>query len=39
MEKKMETTMVYWGYIRIVEKNMEANYYLGFRVKGFKVKG
>ena len=24
MEKKMETTMVYWGYIGIVEKKMEA---------------
>ena len=24
MEKKMETTIVYWGYIRIMEKKMEA---------------
>ena len=23
MEKKMETTILYWGYIRIVEKKME----------------
>ena len=24
MEKKMETTIVYWGYIGIMEKIMEA---------------
>ena len=24
MEKKMESTMVYWGYIGIVEKKMES---------------
>ena len=23
MEKKMETTIVYWGFIRIMEKKME----------------
>ena len=23
MEKKIETTIVYWGYIRIMEKKME----------------
>ena len=33
MEKKMETTIVYWGYIGILEKKMEATivyYDLGF---------
>ena len=25
MEKKMETTIVYWGYIGIVEKKMETS--------------
>ena len=24
MEKNMETTIVYWGYIRITEKKMES---------------
>ena len=38
MEKKMETTMVYWVYIGIMEKKMET-YYLGFGVEdlGFGV--
>ena len=31
MEKKMETTIVYWGYIGIMEKE-NGNYYLGCRV-------
>ena len=31
MENKMETTMVYWGYIGIVEKKMEPTI-MGFRV-------
>ena len=31
MEKKMETTIVYWGYIGIMGKE-ERNDYLGFRV-------
>ena len=26
MEKKMETTIVYWGYIGIMEKNMETTF-------------
>ena len=25
MEKKMETTIVYWGYVGIMEKKMETN--------------
>ena len=25
MEKKMETTILYWGYIGIMEKNMETD--------------
>ena len=43
MGKKMETTMVYWGYMEIMDKKMETtvygdngkehgNYYLRFRV-------
>ena len=30
----METTIVYWGYIRIMEKNMETIImgYIGFRI-------
>ena len=28
MEKKMETTIVYWGYIGIMEKEMEAPIYV-----------
>ena len=30
MEKKMETTMVYWDYTGIMEKKMEAT--IGLRV-------
>ena len=32
MEKKMETTIVYWGYIGIMEKKMEITIlgYIGF---------
>ena len=31
MEKKMKTTIVYWGYVR--DNGTEnGNYYLGFRV-------
>ena len=30
MEKKMETTIVYWGYEGIMEKEMEAPIYIGF---------
>ena len=33
MAKKMETTIVYWGYIVIMEKRMEASICLRFRVK------
>ena len=43
MEKKMETTIVYWGYIRILEKKMETKGLafskkmgLGFRL-GFRL--
>ena len=34
MEKKMETTIVYWGYIGIMENKMETTImgYTGFRV-------
>ena len=33
MAKKMETTIVYWGYIGIMEKKMETPFYgFGFRV-------
>ena len=36
MEKKMETTIVYWGYIGIMEKRMEATIvYYGFWARGF----
>ena len=31
MEKNMETTIIYWGYMGIMENG---NYYLGFRVWG-----
>ena len=36
MEKKMETTTVYWGYIGIMEKKMETTImgYIGFRAYG-----
>ena len=36
MEKKMETTMVFWGNIRIMEKTVETSImgYIGFRVQG-----
>ena len=41
MDKKMETTIVYWGFIWIMEKKMEATIYdlglskgLGWRVRG-----
>ena len=34
----METTLVYWGYIRDNEKE-NGNYYNGFRVKGFRGLG
>ena len=36
MEKKMETTIVYWGYIGIMEKKMETTImgYIGFRAYG-----
>ena len=27
MEKEMETTLVYWGYIRAMEKKMETTMY------------
>ena len=30
----METTIVYWDYIGIMETNMETNYHLEFRVWG-----
>ena len=35
----METTVVYWGNIRIMEKKMETSImgYLGFRVMGMLV--
>ena len=35
MEEKMETTIVYWGYIGIMEKKMEASVvYWGYRDNG-----
>ena len=43
MEKKMETTIVYWGYIGIMEKKMEATIvywgYIGLMEKEMEMTG
>ena len=40
MEKKMETTMVYWGYRGIMEKKMETTMvYWGYRGDNGKENG
>ena len=35
MEKKMETTIVYWGYIGIMEKKMETTIYDGIMLGSY----
>ena len=34
----METTIVHWGYMRIMEKKMETTMVIGLRAKGFRLR-